>query len=66
VKASPTVFGSIPHVQRTGRRRGNEPRLKTITLKNMKDKNWTILRNVLNLSSFCLISLFNLQPLSNC
>jgi len=39
VKASPTVFGSIPHVQRTGSRRGNEPRLKTTALKNMKDKN---------------------------
>jgi hypothetical protein len=39
VKASPTVFVFWPHVQRTGNNSGSAPRLKTIELKKMKDRN---------------------------
>jgi hypothetical protein len=39
VNASPTVFVFKPHVQRTGNRSGNAPRLKIIALKNKNDVN---------------------------
>jgi hypothetical protein len=51
VKASPTVFGLNFHVHSTGNTSAKVPRLNTIALKNMKDSNCTIRRNVLNFSS---------------
>jgi hypothetical protein len=39
VKASPAVFCLSPQVHRTGSKVDKEPRLKTIALRNMKERN---------------------------
>ena len=62
VKASITKYCGVPAVQRIGSK-GGSARLKTIALKNMKERNWTILRGVLNLSKLRLILLLNFAPL---